>query len=237
MKEFCVLLDNGHGRETPGKRSPIWSDGSQLLEWETNRKIVRKIEHKLTLLGIKTIVLVPEDRDIGLTIRANRANKYVRDYHCILVSVHCDAFDQLNKAAGWSVYSTALLERNLSDDLADSFTNIFPEVFPDMTLRGHKEKNFTIIYKAQCPAVLTENFFMTAATPDCRLLMSDEGLERIADLHVQAILDFQKSHYPETVKPSNTVQDKPEYTKPGFVPYPMRVQNSPVLDKLPLQRS
>ena len=27
-----VILDNGHGEETAGKRSPVWSDGKQLFE-------------------------------------------------------------------------------------------------------------------------------------------------------------------------------------------------------------
>ena len=40
-----ILLDNGHGYDTPGKRSPIWPDGSQLFEWEFNR--VDKIASKL----------------------------------------------------------------------------------------------------------------------------------------------------------------------------------------------
>lgn len=33
-KTKIVLLDNGHGKETSGKRSPLWKDGSQLFEWE-----------------------------------------------------------------------------------------------------------------------------------------------------------------------------------------------------------
>ena len=37
-----ILLDNGHGYDTPGKRSPIWPDGSQLFEWEFNRDIVSR---------------------------------------------------------------------------------------------------------------------------------------------------------------------------------------------------
>lgn len=32
-----ILIDNGHGKETPGKRSPVWPDGSQLYEYEFNR--------------------------------------------------------------------------------------------------------------------------------------------------------------------------------------------------------
>ena len=40
-----------------------------------------------------------------------------------------------------------------------SFENIFPDIFPDKKLRGHKEKDFTLLYKVNCPCVLTENFF------------------------------------------------------------------------------
>ena len=38
-----VLLDNGHGENTPGKRSPKWSDGSQLFEWEYAREIAKGV--------------------------------------------------------------------------------------------------------------------------------------------------------------------------------------------------
>ena len=46
-----VLLDNGHGENTPGKRSPKWSDGSQLFEWEYAREIAKK---EGILVGIST---------------------------------------------------------------------------------------------------------------------------------------------------------------------------------------
>lgn len=38
-----VILDAGHGYNTKGKRSPVWSDGSQLFEWEFNRDVVKRI--------------------------------------------------------------------------------------------------------------------------------------------------------------------------------------------------
>ena len=28
-----IILDNGHGSNTPGKRSAIWSDGAYLEVW------------------------------------------------------------------------------------------------------------------------------------------------------------------------------------------------------------
>lgn len=55
---MIVLLDNGHGGlingeyQTPGKRSPIWDDGSQLFEGELNRAIVARIAESLTFRQI-----------------------------------------------------------------------------------------------------------------------------------------------------------------------------------------
>ena len=37
-KKLTVILDAGHGKETPGKRSPKLKDNRQLLEWQFNRE-------------------------------------------------------------------------------------------------------------------------------------------------------------------------------------------------------
>ena len=42
-----IILDNGHGNNTPGKRSPKWEDGTQLFEYEFNRDIVKRISAML----------------------------------------------------------------------------------------------------------------------------------------------------------------------------------------------
>ena len=83
-----ILLDNGHGSDTPGKRSPIWSDGSQLFEYEFNRDIVKRIKQGLDKALIQSIVLVPELHDIPLSERCKRANKFPS---AILISVHANA--------------------------------------------------------------------------------------------------------------------------------------------------
>ena len=38
QSKTLVILDNGHGIDTPGKRSPIWEGNTQLFEWDFNRK-------------------------------------------------------------------------------------------------------------------------------------------------------------------------------------------------------
>ena len=46
-----IIIDNGHGIDTKGKRSPVWPDGSQLLEWEFNRDIANRLKEQLKVTG------------------------------------------------------------------------------------------------------------------------------------------------------------------------------------------
>lgn len=204
MKEFCVLLDNGHGKDTPGKRSPKWDDGTQLFEWEYTRKITERIKEKLDKIGIKCVRLVTEDRDIKLSTRAARANKYVDNYKCIMISVHCNAFKKPNTGRGWEVWSTKA--KNNSDKLAQCFLDEFPKMYKDKRLRGHKENNWTVLYETDCPCVLTENFFMDTYD-ECQYMLSEKGMDEIAELHVKAILRYQELYCPETIK-ATTVTSK-----------------------------
>ena len=67
-----ILIDNGHGRETPGKRSP---DG-RLLEYAYTRSVARRIVSALTAQGYDAELLVPEQEDISLQERCRRVNDW-----------------------------------------------------------------------------------------------------------------------------------------------------------------
>ena len=71
----------------------------------------------------------------------------------------------------------------------ETTVDVNPDIFPERKLRGHKEKNFTVIYKTNCPSVLTENFFMDNEE-ECEFLLSEEGKKKITELHVAAILKY-----------------------------------------------
>lgn len=186
-----VLLDNGHGKETAGKRSPVWSDGSQLFEWEFNRDIVRRISEKLEADGIPYRILVPEETDISLTERARRANEIAKENNgkAYVLSIHANA----GGGTGWEVYTSP--GQTPSDAIATVFfEEAGRELVPDgWRMRSDysdsdpdKEANFAILTKTTCPAILTENFFMDTEK-DCRFIMSEDGRERIANMHVAAI--------------------------------------------------
>lgn len=65
-----ILIDNGHGIETPGKRSP---DGF-FLEYAYTREIASMIVTALQENGYDAQLLVPENEDIPFKERARRVN-------------------------------------------------------------------------------------------------------------------------------------------------------------------
>lgn len=197
MKPLTVILDAGHGKETPGKRSPQLDNGNCLFEWKFTREVCNKIYCLLQTEGIKCILANTDDVDYKLSERATRINNLFNKekklgHSAIMISVHGNAAGcgDWKTAHGWEVFSTKGTTN--SDKLAKCFCNVFKNIFPDKRLRGHKEENFTIIYKTNCPCVLTENFFYDNKE-ECELMLSEEGQMKIAELHVEAIKEYIKS--------------------------------------------
>lgn len=191
---MVVILDNGHGKETKGKRSPVWPDGSQLLEWEFNRDIVCRLAEMLLLDDRSCEVLVPEMSDVPLTERCRRANEiYDREAgNCILISIHGNA----GGGTGWEAYTTRGVTK--ADGLASLLYDEAEREFARDGWRirkdfadgdADKESDFYILRRTKAPAVLTENFFFDNER-DCRLMLSAEGRERIARVHFNAIKRF-----------------------------------------------
>ena len=81
-----ILIDNGHGRATAGKRSPVWPDGKQLFEYEFNRDIARRMHEALTARGTDSVPVVPEIDDIPLAERTRRVNEIAAQVGQIIFS-------------------------------------------------------------------------------------------------------------------------------------------------------
>jgi len=195
---MIVLLDNGHGGlingiyQTPGKRSPIWNDGSQLFEGEFNRAIVNGIIEDLTRLRIPYVNIASEYRDVTLETRVNRANKY-GSQNCFYLSVHSNA----GGGHGSEVYTSS--GNTKSDKIATIFGEEFKREFPNRRLRTDfsdgdldKEKNFYVLKNTKMPAILTENFFMDNEEECKSLLMTREGRAKIIKYHVETIKRVQQ---------------------------------------------
>ena len=85
-----ILIDNGHGVDTAGKRSP---DGS-LREYKYAREIAEKVVSELKKRGFDAERIVKEENDISLSERCRRVNSIcdrIGTKNVILVSIHCNA--------------------------------------------------------------------------------------------------------------------------------------------------
>ena len=185
-----IIIDAGHGNNSPGKRSPIWKDGKQLFEWEFNRDIATRIANKLAYAGIRSRLLVTEKEDIQLSERCRRVNNICRIHgkeNCILISIHANA----GGGTGLEVFTSP--GNTKADEYATIMLDTLKYSFPKEKIRtdysdgdADKEARFYMLQKSQCPAILTENLFMDNET-DCRKLMDDDFREQIAEAHVRAI--------------------------------------------------
>ena len=80
-----ILIDNGHGSNTPGKCSP---DG-RLREYSYTREIAGRVVFELRKLGIDAELVVKEEIDVPLSERCRRVNEY-KTSEAILISIHCN---------------------------------------------------------------------------------------------------------------------------------------------------
>ena len=180
-----VLIDPGHGIDTPGKRSP---DG-KFREYLWNRQVADLLGARLVAIGIDASPVVTETNDIPLSTRVQRVNRIcskIGASNVILVSIHANAAGNGGwmNAKGWSCYTSK--GNTESDRIAECLYDAFEKEFPDRKIRkdlsdGDRdwEENFYVLAKSRCPAVLLENFYYDNPK-ECAFLLKEETKERIA---------------------------------------------------------
>lgn len=210
FNNLVVVLDPGHAKTTPGKRSPILDNGDRLYEFLFNREITDLLAEMLRGYGIEVFITTDEtrdkDKDIALSERVNRANNFIKNSgkKGLFISVHANAAGskgEWTKARGWEAYTTK--GQNNSDKLADCLYFYAEQIFPDAGQKIRKDKtdgdpdkeeNFTVIYKMKYPAVLVENFFYDNKE-DFKYMTSDAGKLDIANVMLFGILKFATEFY------------------------------------------
>lgn len=193
-----ILIDNGHGVNTAGKRSPKGGKYGVLYEWKYAREIARPLVDRLKKLGYDAELVVTEDDDVSLGERCRRVNRWCDKLgakNCLFVSIHSNASSNCEtwqKPSGWSafVYRKA---SNASKRLAQC-------LYDEAEKRGllgnravpqehYWQSGFYVLKHTNCPAVLTENLFYDNHS-DYLYLCSEKGREEIIDLHIKGIVRF-----------------------------------------------
>lgn len=194
-----ILIDNGHGANTPGKCSP---DG-RLREYAWSRECAKRLVAALKKKGYDAELITPEASDVKLQTRVSRVNnicKAVGARNCLLVSIHNNASGGDGKwhdACGWSVFVSKNASEN-SKKLARMLTveAMKRELMGNRSVPIQKywtwswtDKDIYILEKSACPAVLTENMFQDHKG-DVDYLLSEGGMTELVDLHVDGITKY-----------------------------------------------
>ena len=193
-----ILIDPGHGIDTPGKRSP---DGL-FREYLWNRQVADLILEGLLSAGIDASLVVTETNDVSLRNRVNRVNTICNRLgasNVLLVSIHANAAGNGSawmNANGWSCYTSR--GKTKSDQVAECLYDAFEAEFQDREIRkdmsdGDRdwEENFYVLQKSKCPAVLLENFFYDNRE-ECAWMLQEETKKRIASAAVKGIIKYIK---------------------------------------------
>ena len=193
-----ILIDPGHGIDTPGKRSP---DGL-FREYLWNRQVADLILEGLISAGIDASLVVTETNDVSLRTRVNRVNTICNRLgasNVLLVSIHANAAGNGSawmNAKGWSCYTSK--GKTKSDQVAECLYDAFEEEFQDRKIRKDMsdqdrdwEENFYVLQKSKCPAVLLENFFYDNRE-ECAWMLQEETKRRIASAVVKGIIKYIK---------------------------------------------
>lgn len=188
-----ILIDNGHGLNTLGKRSP---DGT-LIEAAYTRKIGRIVSY-LTDRGYDAELLVPEDEDISLSERVKRVNAISSSCpaqtghlapNVILISIHINTAGNGSKwtnATGWSVYTCK--GQTASDHLADCLCQAAIKNFPGRRIRTDYSDG---------DHDWEENFFMDGL--DFEFLQSKACKQAIVDTHIEGIIEYIESTQSDSI--------------------------------------
>lgn len=192
---MIVLIDNGHGSGTKGKRSP---DG-KFLEYAWTRKLAQLLQRHLFIYGCKSFILVPEDKDVALSVRCARANEYCKHLgaeNVLVISLHCDAQPGCDSKWGEARGLTSIVYTCAGKSSRRLAALITAEANKSHLLGNrsvpsclYREQNLAILRETQCAAVLVECGFMTNRD-DVAFMQSLAGQNKIAAAIAAAVENY-----------------------------------------------
>ena len=192
-----ILIDNGHGVNTSGKQSP---DG-RLREYAYAREIAKRVVNCLRCRGYDAERIVTEDEDISLSMRCKRVNDICRKLgskNVMVVSIHNNAAGADGKwhnARGFSAHvglNASARSKKLAAFLWDEAIRLDLKGNRAVPVERYISQNLAICRDTLCAAVLTENLFYDNKD-DMEFLLSEEGKQKITELHVNSIINYIKS--------------------------------------------
>lgn len=207
MKKKLIALDDGHGVETAGKRTPMIPEiGRIIRENEFNKAVKLLTDAELKRCRFDTIFTAPGDKDAPLSDRAKIANKAKAD---LFISIHYNAFDGKFGTNKGGIETYHLPGSVKGKKLAECVHKFLIQGTP-LIDRGVKSANFHLLRETNMPAILIEAGFMDVKLE--AILMQDktyqletakEIAKGVCDYYgVQYISEGAKEAFLEPIKPN-----------------------------------
>ncbi len=180
-----IVIDAGHGFDTPDKRSPVGE-----REWTFNDKVVRAAILKLETYKNVEVMRVDDPTgktDIPLKVRTDLANEWKAD---VYVSIHHNAF-----TGNWDVHSGVETYTFDSKDMNSKSnqlaSHVHPRIVKAMGIRdkGIKRANLHVLRETTMPAILTEGGFIDS-TVDIIKLRDDSYLKAEGEAIAEGIAAY-----------------------------------------------
>jgi N-acetylmuramoyl-L-alanine amidase len=194
-----VIISDGHGKNTPGKRSAIFEQdtviggrrfkkGEFFRENEFNMSVADYLEALCRQSGWEVVQLAPEHEDIPLRTRLAREHIYYRDAirkgkHPILIDIHANAVDD-NGYVSWSRANGIETYYHKGSKNGHRLASLIQRELTQGTGlrdRGVKDQSFFMTRETKSVSVLVEYGFMTNQQ-ELSLLVSDHYRRLVAEL-------------------------------------------------------
>lgn len=180
MASKLIVLDDGHGLDTPGKAAP---DG--VRENQFNSAKVGFLATALKRCGFRVELAAPEDKDISLKTRAQRANSLRAD---AFISDHYNAFrgnwDETQGGVETHYYPGSVEGQKLAACVQKHIALGTPQIN-----RGIKASNFAVLRETNMVAILIENGFMDVRK-EAELMLDLEFQKEQAEQTAQGVCEY-----------------------------------------------
>ena len=204
---MLVILDSGHNEKVAGKKAP----DNSFYEWKFNNEMQYKIKQRLEDLNIKVYLTNPSPAgkdEIGLTKRTELANSYwIKENKpkTLFISIHANAYGTgFNNARGTETYiagNASNNSKNAANLINNNIFNTFKKIDNNAKNRGVKTNNFTVIHKANMPAILLEYGFYSNLD-DLKILKNNQN--ELVEATVKGICEYFNIKYNELENKDNT---------------------------------
>lgn len=175
-----IVLDAGHGINTPGKRCMNSIDANETREWYLNQRIVSKLQEKLQDYDVE--VLRVDDptgnSDVPLSNRCSKANDFNADIYC---SFHHNAGINGGSGGGLTVltYDNSAEAVRLRDILYNCLIGA-GGLAGNRSNPKYADPSLYVLNSTKMIAVLVEHGFMDSTT-DTPVILTEEYAEKMAD--------------------------------------------------------